>query len=79
MDEGQRDSFYDIGRIVRKAKPIAPTGQLLIIYDYFIHAGQKGAFTADSYNTAINQTYKRDFTEFSRIYFLSKNYPTKLL
>ena len=45
---GQRDNFYDISRIVRKGSAPAPTGRLLIIYDYFEH-GTGDLFTVDSY------------------------------
>ncbi len=49
MDSGQRDSFYDIGRLVRKAGTIAPAGQLLIVYDYFTSSSDNFA-SVDSYN-----------------------------
>ena len=49
MDTGQRDNFYDIGRLVRKASAIAPTGRLLIVCDYFDHAAGD-FFTVDSYS-----------------------------
>ena len=48
FDDGQRDNFYDISRIVRKGSSPAPTGRLLIIYDYFEH-GTGDLFTVDSY------------------------------
>ena len=48
FDDGQRDNFYDIARIVRKGSAPAPTGKLLIIYDYFEH-GTGDIFTVDSY------------------------------
>jgi len=48
FDDGQRDNFYDIARIVRKGSAPAPTGRLLIIYDYFEH-GTGDLFTVDSY------------------------------
>ncbi len=34
FDTGQRDNYYDISRIVRKPQQAAPTGRLLIVYDY---------------------------------------------
>ena len=49
MDSGQRDNFYDIGRLVRKASAIVPTGRLLIVCDYFDHAAGD-FFTVDSYS-----------------------------
>ena len=46
LDTGQRDNFYDHGRI--QLTGTAPTGQLLVIMDYFSHAGE-GYFSVDSY------------------------------
>lgn len=50
LDTGQRDNFYDIGRLTRKASAPVPSGNLLIIYDYFIH-DSGDFFTVDSYNS----------------------------
>ena len=54
FDIGQRDNFYDISRIVRKVVEPAPTGRLLIIYDYFEH-GTGDLFTVDSYVDVAGQ------------------------
>ena len=48
FDTGMRDNFYDISRITRKKGSAAPTGRLLIIYDYLEH-GAGDMFTVDSY------------------------------
>ena len=48
LDTGQRDNFYDIGRIVRKEGELAPTGQLLITFNFFSH-GNGDFFSVDSY------------------------------
>ena len=50
LDNGQRDNFYDIGRLIRKPSAIAPTGRLLIVCDYFDH-GAGNFFTVDSYTS----------------------------
>ena len=50
LDNGQRDNFYDIGRLIRKPSAIAPTGRLLIVCDYFDH-GSGNFFTVDSYTS----------------------------
>ena len=48
FDDGQRDTFYDVSRIVLKPGKSAPTGQLVIAFDYFEHS--QGDFcTVDSY------------------------------
>ena len=49
LDTGQRDSFYDMGRIVRKSGALAPTGRLLINFKYFEH-GTGNFFSVDSYS-----------------------------
>src|SRR5210317_392765 len=52
LDNGQRDNFYDIGRIKLKDGEVTPTGQLLIDFDYFTHSSGD-YFDVDSYS-AIN-------------------------
>ena len=54
FDDGQRDNFYDISRIVRKPSAPAPTGRLLVIYDYLEH-GSGDVITVDSYVDVANQ------------------------
>ena len=54
LDTGQRDSYYDIARIVRNPSALAPTGQLLVIYDYLSHSGSGDYFDVDSYATALD-------------------------
>lgn len=48
LDNGQRDSFYDLGRIRLKPTASAPVGQLLVVFDYFTH-GSGDYFSVDSY------------------------------
>jgi hypothetical protein len=54
LDNGQRDNFYDIARLVRKPAASAPLGRLLVIYDYFSH-GTGDVFTIDSYSNVAGQ------------------------
>ena len=49
LDSGQRDNYYDVGRLVRKSTASAPTGRLLITFDYFEH-GSGNFFSVDSYS-----------------------------
>ena len=49
LDTGQRDNFYDIGRLVRKSGSINPTGRLLITFSYYTH-GAGNFFSVDSYS-----------------------------
>ena len=53
LDKGQRDNFYDIGRIKLKPGKKTPTGQLLINFDYFSH-GSGDFFDVDSYSGVID-------------------------
>ena len=53
LDNGQRDNFYDIGRIILKKGALVPTGSIEIIYDYFSH-GSGDVFTVDSYSGAVS-------------------------
>jgi len=48
FDDGQRDTYYDVSRLVLKPGFSAPSGILLISFDYFDHS--QGDFcTVDSY------------------------------
>lgn len=48
FDDGQRETFYDVSRIILKSGVEQPTGQLVIGFDYFDHS--QGDFcTVDSY------------------------------
>ena len=49
LDTGQRDNFYDVGRLVRKSGSVAPTGRLLITFSYYSH-GAGNFFSVDSYS-----------------------------
>jgi len=53
LDTGQRDNFYDIGRIKLKKGAIAPIGRLLINFDFFSH-GSGDYFDVDSYSGVID-------------------------
>ena len=53
LDNGQRDNYYDIGRIKLKTGSITPTGRLLINFDYFSH-GSGDYFDVDSYSGVID-------------------------
>jgi len=48
MDTGCRDNYYDIGSIILKNGQNAPTGQILVVFDYFTHT-DGDYFSVDSY------------------------------
>jgi len=53
LDNGQRDNFYDIGRIKLKTGELTPTGRILIDFDYFTH-GAGDYFDVDSYSGVVD-------------------------
>lgn len=59
FDGGQRDTHYDLARIIRKPDAQIPTNKLLVVFDYFKHIGNNSTgdyFTVDSYtNISYNQ------------------------
>ena len=65
LDTGQRDNYYDIARIVRKSNAPAPTGKLLVIYDYLEHSSTGDFFTVDSYTDVANQMDYKDIPKYS--------------
>ena len=48
LDTGQRDNYYDIGRLVLKSGALAPTGRILVDFNFFSH-GAGDYFDVDSY------------------------------
>ena len=54
FDSGRRANFYDISRLILKAGSPKPSGQLLIVYNYFEH-GAGDCFTVDSYSDVGKQ------------------------
>jgi len=53
LDNGQRDNFYDIGRVYLKKGAVDPTGSIQINVDYFSH-GSGDVFTVDSYSGVVD-------------------------
>ena len=60
LDDGQRDTFYDHGGIVLNQGATPPTGQILVLFNYFTHSGS-GYLSVDSYtdtNLGANSTIR---------------------
>src|SRR5210317_1210575 len=55
LDNGQRDNFYDIGRINLKPGFSVPNGNITVTFDFYEH-GSGDYFTVDSYPTADYDT-----------------------
>lgn len=49
VDDGQRDNYYGIGRIILKPGLTVPTGNVYIKYDYFTHGTGGNFFSVSSY------------------------------
>ena len=48
LDNGQRDNFYDLGKIVLKPGESDP-GSLTVDFDHYVHTGSSDFFSVDSY------------------------------
>lgn len=64
LDDGQRDTHYDVARIIRKPNFGAPTGSLRIYFDYFQHSVGGDYFCVDSYENVRRE----DIPMYSSIY-----------
>ena len=53
LDTGQRDNFYDVGRLILKTGELAPTGRLLVDFNFFSH-GSGDYFDVDSYSGVVD-------------------------
>ena len=59
FDPGQRDSFYDHATITLKPGASQPIGNLLVLVDYYQHAGGDGYFSVYSYlNSSRPELYQ---------------------
>ena len=61
LDTGQRDNFYDIGRIRLKPGALKPTGRLLVDFDFFSH-GSGDYFDVDSYSGVVDYENMPSYT-----------------
>lgn len=59
FDNGQRDSYYDHASISLRPGAVKPTGNLLVIVDYYKHSGGDGFFSKMSYidNSSSPENY----------------------
>jgi hypothetical protein len=56
LDNGQRDYYYDEGRVSLLAGAPSPVGQLKILFKYFNHSGAGDYFSVDSYKNQVDYT-----------------------
>lgn len=78
FDDGQRDNFYDLARVVLKSNTaFVPTGRLLIKYEYFTSTGSGDFFSVDSYaNLTDSLGAAVGYADIP--YFISKNLGQKI-
>ena len=59
FDNGQRDNYYDHASVTLRPGAVKPTGNLLIIVDYYKHTGGDGYFSKMSYidNSSSQENY----------------------
>lgn len=53
LDTGQRDYYYDVGRVLLSPGAPAPAGRILIAFQYFAHSGSGDYFSVDSYTNQV--------------------------
>ena len=49
LDNGQRDNFYDVGRLVLKGNQTAPQGNVFVRFNYYAHGASGDFFGPTSY------------------------------
>ena len=54
LDNGQKDNFYDQGKLLLKGGVSAPGGDVYVDFDYFEHSAAGDFFTAGSYSGQID-------------------------
>ena len=50
LDNGQRDNYYDVGKLILNSTATAPSARISVDFDYFAHTGTGNYFNAASYN-----------------------------
>lgn len=61
LDNGQKDNFYDHGRLQLTGTAPAQT-DIVIVYNFFTHSASNGYFSVDSYSGSINYADIPQFT-----------------
>jgi hypothetical protein len=69
LDDGQRDYFYDVGKVSLRSNSIAPIGRVKVIFQYFEH-GDGDYFSVDSYrNSGVSYKQINSFLSSSGILY----------
>jgi hypothetical protein len=64
LDDGQRDTHYDVSKLIRRPNFAVPTGSLRIYFDYYQHSEVGDYFCIDSYENVRRE----DIPLYSTIY-----------
>ena len=56
FDDGQRDGFYDLAKLIRKPGNPAPNSPILIVFDYFTAANSGDFYDVNSYSSIDYKT-----------------------
>ena len=54
LDNGQRDNFYDQGKLLLKGGASSPSGDVYVDYEFFEHSASGDFFTAESYSGQVD-------------------------
>ena len=54
IDNGARDNFYDVGKLILKAGAVAPAGNVKVAFRHFTHATSGDFFAVNSYNGQVD-------------------------
>ena len=54
LDNGSRDNFYDVGKLILKAGSIAPAGDVKVAFRHFTHGTNGDFFAVNSYNGQVD-------------------------
>jgi len=53
VDNGARDNFYDVGKLILKAGATAPAGDVKVAFRHFVHGTSGDFFSVNSYKTQV--------------------------
>ena len=69
IDGGQRDNFYEEGRLILRSGEAAPTGdsvsEVLVTFSYFEHGGSGDYFNVDSYDGFVSTNSYGEIPEYT--------------
>lgn len=73
LDDGQKDNFYDYGKLTLNTGETAPAGNVIVTFKYFTHGGTGSYFTAESYVSTIYGQISDFTSKFSGKVFKLRN------